>query len=149
MSSKTVLQLRELVLICPIAPLPSGNMGFRTASSCVRRPRNPQGCHKDQRRFFARQQKSCITMHPPPVVSFYPSMVMQRHLALSVCAFASAGNLEHLPDPLPLPPGGMIGIFALFSHSSLRCGMWTLVSEKSLAEKGSELRGAAGSFKPR
>ncbi|PMD54605.1 uncharacterized protein K444DRAFT_617957 [Hyaloscypha bicolor E] len=59
-------------------------MGWiRTNSRCVRRSRNPPSCcHKDQRRFVARQRSSCTTVE----IAFY-GVPLHSTPPLSWCAF--------------------------------------------------------------
>ena len=142
---KSCLAAPGMGLDLPTRPLAIRQYGYSNNSSCVRRPRNPQGCHKDQRRFFARQRSSCITVHSE-FLPLHGDATPPRAIIVRV---ASAENLERRPGPLSVPYDGVIRIFSPLSLSPMRCGMWTLPSKFLLAEKGSELRGTAGFLLPR
>lgn len=95
----------EMVLICQL-----GAFEARTSSSCTRWSPIPRGgCtrwrgYKGPTAVLRPATKlSCMTLAN---LSFYPSMVMQRHFAPSLCAAdgsCSRSTVEHWPHPHPHP----------------------------------------------
>jgi hypothetical protein len=141
------LELRELVLICQSPSCHHAIWGF---SQILAASADPGMRKVVVTRTNGGSSPGSEVLVPPKILSFYPSTGDVTPLRTIIVRFELARNLEFLTSR-PSRSAEAIHFFCslYISHISMRrCAMWTL-APNALAEKGSELRGGAGSFKPR